>query len=138
MKNKNILIALIVVVIVIVIVVIAILSLRPKDNNQEDDRYLHNSISDAGDVDTSDRLSINITNIDQIKSKISNYNKFVDELKKYLNENGIINFDTLNMEQYQENNGVLRIRFKANDEFSSNIIATINLNENTYSFNNYR
>lgn len=137
MNNKNILIALIAVVVVIIIVVIAILSLRTT-NNQEEDRYLHNTSSDAGDVDTSDRLSINITNMDEIKGKISNYNKFVDELKKYLTENGIINFDTLNMEQYQENDGVLRIRFKANDEFSSNIIATINLNENTYSFNNYR
>lgn len=137
MNKKNILIALIAVVVVIIIVVIAILNLRTPDN-QEEDRYLHNTSSDAGDVDTSDRLSINITNMDEIKSKISDYNRFVDELKKYLTDNGIINFDTLNQEQYQEKDGVLRIRFKANDEFSSNIIATINLNENTYSFNNYR
>lgn len=137
MNKKNILIALIAVVVVIIIVVIAILNLRTPDN-QEEDRYLHNTSSDAGDVDTSDRLSINITNMDEIKSKISDYNRFVDELKKYLTDNGIINFDTLNLEQYQEKDGVLRIRFKANDEFSSNIIATINLNENTYSFNNYR
>lgn len=137
MDNKKILIVLIAVIVAIIIIIIAIFSLKPK-NNEENDRYLHNTVSDAGKVDTSDRLSINIVNTDEIKDKINNYNKFVEDLKKYLNENGIINFDTLNMEQYQENNGVLKIRFKANDENQTNILVTINLSENTYSFNNYR
>ncbi len=137
MDNKKILIALIAVIVAIIIIIITIFSLKPK-SNEENDRYLHNTVSDAGNVDTSDRLSINITNIDEIKGKIENYNKFQEDLKKYLSENGIINFDTLNMEQYQENNGVLKIRFKANDENQTNILVTINLSENTYSFNNYR
>ena len=137
MDNKKILIALIAVIVAIIIIIITIFSLKPK-SNEENDRYLHNTVSDVGNVDTSDRLSINITNIDEIKGKIENYNKFQEDLKKYLSENGIINFDTLNMEQYQENNGVLKIRFKANDENQTNILVTINLSENTYSFNNYR
>lgn len=71
---------------------------------------------------------------DKIVKKINNINEFYYNLKKYMHQNGLIDSNILELKNYQESNNELKLKFELQDDRNIKIIATINLDENTYKF----
>ena len=112
-------------IIITIIIILGIIITINMNEKQENEQQTNEQWGQAGEDN-------------QTKSKISNLNEFIIELKYYMFSNGKVEGNRLEVTDQKEENNTLKIKFKFNDPKQTKIIATINLDqEQTYEFYYY-
>ncbi len=74
----------------------------------------------------------------EIKNKIPDLEELYYNIKKYMAENGMVDSETLTMEEYEEEGSTLKMRFKLSNKNKTKMIVELNLANNQTKINHYK
>lgn len=136
--DKNIKKIIIIFIIFIIAIVVALLVLSIINNTKEEFEKLPGDIVEGSPNAPDEGINnyqIQIEGLDEeIKSKIGNIDEFTEKMAEYIYKNGLVDHTSVKYINYSESNNILKIKFKLEGSNKENLIARINLNDNSYEF----
>lgn len=141
MKNeKSILISIIIMICIIIVGIIIVLGVIYRintDNNIEKEEDITN-LEEGGEEYTKEHLKdvdFEITNLsNSVTSRIKDVNQFLLDMKEYIYLNGLVQANIAECININESEGKIIAEFRLNDPEKTIITATINVEDNTYTF----
>lgn len=141
MKNdKAILICIIIMICIIIIGITIVVGVicRINTNNKIEKEEDISNLEEGGEEYTKEHLQdidFEVTNLsNNITSKIKNVNEFFLDMKEYVYLNGLVQANIAECININESEGKIIAEFRLNDPKKTIITATINLEDNTYTF----